>query len=120
MFHASVYGRIGQDPVQRTSAAGNTWATASIACDIASEGGPPLWLSIVAFGKIAELLLRHDKGDLLSISGKLQVNRWRDRDGNQREQLQIIADTVISARTVRPAGGRKRQQPREEQQLNLA
>ncbi|HEX2796054.1 MAG TPA: single-stranded DNA-binding protein [Immundisolibacter sp.] len=65
-------------------------------------------LGIVAFGKLADLLLRHAKGDLLSASGRMQVRRWTDTDGTGREQLQLVADALVSARTVRPGGGRKR------------
>jgi single-strand DNA-binding protein len=105
----AVYGRLGSDPVQRQSQAGKSWSTSSIAVqlDNSDQDAPPQWFGIVAFGQISETLCRHTKGDLLSIAGRLQLNRWRDRDGNDREQLQVIADSVVSSRTVRP-GGRKR------------
>lgn len=105
----AAYGRLGADPVKRTSAAGKDWATASIAVSL-SEGEDALtqWFGIVSFGKAAETLCRHSKGDLVSVSGRLQLNRYRDREGNDREQLQVVAETVISARTVR-GGGRPRQ-----------
>lgn len=61
----------------------------------------------MAFGKVAETLARHKKGDLISASGRLKLNRWTDRDGGEHEQLQIVADAVVSARSVRP-GGRRR------------
>jgi single-strand DNA-binding protein len=109
MMQASVYGRLGGDPTERVSQAGKTWVTASLALDIDDQDGPPFWLRVVAFGKVAETLCRHGKGDLLSVSGQIQVNRWIDRQsGEKREQLEIVADAVISARTVRPSGGKKR------------
>lgn len=102
----AAYGRLGADPVQRQSQNGKEWATASIAVAIAEdEDRPPLWFGIVAFGRMAETLCRHSKGDLVSVSGRLQLNRWQDRDGNGREQLQIVADALVSTRTVRPGGG---------------
>jgi single stranded DNA-binding protein len=107
----AVYGRLGADPVQRQSQSGKDWATASLAVGLAKdEDGPPTWFGIVAFGKTAEILCRHAKGDLVSVSGRVQLNRYRDRDGNAREQLQAIADGVISAKSVRPGGGRRREQ----------
>ncbi len=60
---------------------------------------------MLAFGKQAELLAGHHKGDMVSASGQLQLNRWKTQDGTQRETHQLIADTLISAKTVRP--GRK-------------
>jgi single-stranded DNA-binding protein len=69
-----------------------------------------LWLSVLAFGRQAEALLRHKQGDLVSMSGKVTQSRWTGQDGTGREQLRIIAESVISARTARPGGGRKANQ----------
>lgn len=44
----------------------------------------------------------------MSASGRVQVRRWTDTDGTGREQLQVVADALVPARTVRPGGGRKR------------
>ncbi|MCK9542488.1 MAG: single-stranded DNA-binding protein [Novosphingobium sp.] len=101
------YGRLGADPVRRTSQSGKDWATASLAVDLGNEeGAPPQWFNVVAFGRVAETLCRHNKGDLVSVSGRLQLNRWQDRDGKDHERMQVIADAVISARSVRPGGRR--------------
>jgi single stranded DNA-binding protein len=108
---AAIYGRLGADPVQRTSQAGKTWATASLAVDLGAgedQGEATVWFGIVAFSRTAEALCRHSKGDLLSVGGRLQVNRWRDNQGREQEKLQVIAEAVISARAVRPGGGRRR------------
>jgi single-strand DNA-binding protein len=108
---AAIYGRLGRDPEQRTSQAGNPWATATLAVNLAEEDdAPPVWFGVTAFGKVAEILCRHSKGDLISVSGRLQLSRWRDQQGLEREQLRIIADTVISAKSVRQGGGRERQE----------
>lgn len=106
----SAYGRLGADPAQRQSQAGKLWVTASLAVALADDAeAPPQWFQLVAFGRVAEVLARHAKGDLVSVSGKLQLNRWQDRDGKDQERLQVIADAVMSAQTVRPAGGRRRE-----------
>lgn len=105
----SCYGRLGGDPRSIPTKTGNAMAVATLAVDIAEDAeGPPQWFGVVAFGQVAETLLRHAKGDLLSISGRLQRRTYTDRNGEEREQLQVIADTIISARSVRPGGGRKR------------
>lgn len=111
MMQLAAYGRLGVTPTQRDTSTGNVMATATMAVDMATardEGAPPLWLGLVAFGRQAEELLRHKKGDLISVAGRAQRSRWTDRStGEQREQLQVVADSVLSARTVRP-GGRRR------------
>lgn len=63
---------------------------------------------MLCFGRAAETLARHRKGDLVSLAGRVSMNRWIGKDGGEREQLQVIADTAISARTVRPGVARKK------------
>lgn len=107
----SAYGRLGGDPRAIETATGRPMAVASLAGDVADPRGgdeqPPLWLGVVAFGYQAEQLLRHAKGDLLSVQGRLQRRVYTDSEGAQREQLQVVADGLVSARTVRPGGRRK-------------
>ena len=111
----AIHGRLGAEPVQRTSSSGTVWATASVAVSIdpSQQDGNAVneWFGIVAFGRVAESLCRHKKGDMLSAGGKLQLNTWKDKaTGADRRQWQVVADSVISARTVRGGGGRKRGQ----------
>lgn len=104
----SAYGRLVADPQTRIASNGNTIAMARMAvplpCNAADNGEATFWLGIVAFGKQAEVLARHQKGDLVSISGNMQLNQWSAQDGVKKEQSQVIADSVISARTARPRG----------------
>lgn len=102
----SAYGRLGSDPRAIETKSGKAMTVATLAVDVGEADAPPLWLGVVAFGKLAEDLLRHRRGDLLSVSGRLQVRHWTDSDGAQREQWQVVADALVSARTVRP-GARK-------------
>jgi len=106
-MQAAVYGRIGQDPRSIETKSGKTMALTSIAVNIGEGDDATLWMGVVAFGKVADELLRHGKGDLISASGRVQRNTWT-QNGEKREQLQVVADAVISARTVRPAGGKRK------------
>lgn len=102
----AAYGRLGGDPVERTAQSGKTWATASLAVN-GGDDKPTLWVSVVAFDRAAQDLCRHAKGDHVSVSGRLQLNKWNDHEGKEREQLQVVVDALVSARSVRPAGGRR-------------
>lgn len=104
-LHASAYGRLGGDPREISTKSGKAMAVGTLAVDVGDES--PLWVGLVAFGRLAEQLLRHVKDDPLSASGRVQVRRWTDTDGTGREQLQLVADALVSARTVRPGGRRK-------------
>lgn len=113
-MQASAYGRLGGDPRSIETRSGKAMTVATLAVDAGDDDGPPLWLGIVAFGRLADDLLRHAKGDPLSVSGRLQVRRWTDTEGAGREQLQVVADAIVSARSVRPGGGRKTAKARDE------
>lgn len=104
----AAYGRLGADPVKRTSPSGKEWATASIAVGTGDDDAPTIWLGIVAFDRLAETLCRHAKGGTLSVSGRLKLNRWRDKEGAEREQWQVVADAIVSAHGARPSGGGRR------------
>ena len=66
MITASVYGRLGGNPVTRTTASGKEMVTGSICVDVArpSDSEDAEWVSLVAFGTPAETLAKHRKGDL--------------------------------------------------------
>jgi single-strand DNA-binding protein len=106
----ALLGRLGGDPERRTAASGTDWWSASIAADLndsRTEDGAPTWMKIVAFGRLAETICRHSKGDLVAICGRLQMSRWKTAEGVDPEQLQILVDSIVSAKSVRPGGGRK-------------
>ena len=106
----SSYGRLVADPQTRTTASGTNMAMArmavSLPCNAAESGEVTFWLGVVAFGKQADALARHVKGDMVSVSGAMQVNQWTRKDGGTQQGYQVIADSIISARTVRPGGKR--------------
>ena len=66
-----------------------------------------LWLTVLAFGRVADEP-RHSAGDPVSVSGRLQLSRYVTNDGEAREGWQVIADSVVSSRSVRPGGGRRK------------
>jgi single-strand DNA-binding protein len=112
MMQIAAHGRLGQDPKEITTKTGTKMAVATIAVtlDTRGEDQETEWFGLVAFGKLAESLLRHKRGDMLSASGRVQINTWTTDGGEQRRQFQIVADSVVSARTVRPGGGKRRSQ----------
>ncbi|MGK3687176.1 single-stranded DNA-binding protein, partial [Escherichia coli] len=40
----------------------------SLPCSQAQDGQATLWLSVIAFGKQADFLAKHQKGDVASVS----------------------------------------------------
>ena len=110
MIRASIYGRLGADPVERETRNGKTMVTASLAVSAGrpDAGEETQWFKLIAFGRAAEALARHVKGDLIGCMGELYRNRYTARDGQERESWNVTVEAIVSARTVRPGGGRKR------------
>ena len=110
MIRAALYGRLGADPVERETRNGKAMVTASLAV---SAGRPDAdeetqWFNLIAFGRAAKDLARHTKGDLVACMGGLTKNRYTAHTGQEREGWSLTVDAIVSARTVRPTGGRKR------------
>lgn len=107
----SAHGRLITDVQVRSTGKGTPMAIArmavSLSCHSATEGQDTLWLGVVAFGRVAESLALHKKADMLSVSGAMRITHWPGQDGVQQTGYQIVADAVVSARTVRPGGGVK-------------
>ncbi|MGK3418841.1 single-stranded DNA-binding protein [Escherichia coli] len=119
----AAYGRLVDDPQVKQTSKGTPMTLArmavSLPCSQAQDGQATLWLSVIAFGKQADFLAKHQKGDVASVSGTMQVSQWTGQNGETRQGCQVIADSVISARTARP-GGKKGQQGQATDALNRA
>ncbi|MER3011866.1 single-stranded DNA-binding protein [Serratia nematodiphila] len=119
----AAYGRLVADVQSKPTSNGNTMAFArmavSLPCHSAESGEAPFWLGVVAFGKQAEALARHTKGDMVSVSGNMQVSQWTAQDGSTASGYQVVADSVVSARTARP-DGKKGQQGQADNALQRA
>lgn len=116
----SVYGRLVADPQEKQTQSGKAMTTGKMAVTLPAKNGErTLWLSLVAFGKQAELLARHKKGDMIRASGNMTANVWTDSAGVERESYQIMLDALISPRTVRPLN-KSEQQGQAENALQRA
>ena len=108
----AAYGRLVDDPQTKQTSKGTPITLArmagSLPCSQAQDGQATLWLSVLAFGKQADQLAGHEKGNVISVSGVMQVSQWTGQDGETRQGYQVIADSVISAKTVRPGGSRRK------------
>ncbi|SMG37423.1 single-stranded DNA-binding protein [Cedecea sp. NFIX57] len=106
----AAHGRLVADVQTKTTGNGTSMAYSRMAvplpCRASDNGETTLWLGITAFGKQADLLARQQKGDLISVAGAMQVNQWTGQDGTTQSGYSLVAESVISARTVR-GGARK-------------
>lgn len=97
----AVYGRVAADiQTKPTNSGGNmafTRIAVSLPCRVLESGEAKMWLGVTAFGKQADTLARHQKGDLVSVSGQQQVNQWTGQDDSTQSGYALVADSVISA-----------------------
>ena len=101
MMFANAIGRLGREPKSIETKTGTPMSVASLAVDLSDRDGEfhTQWLNLVGFGKCADLLAAHKKGDRVSVSGRCQINRWTNDEGQPQVQLSIVADSVISGRS---------------------
>lgn len=119
----AAHGRLVDDPQVKQTSKGTPMTLArmavSVPCHNADDGQATLWLAVTAFGKQADALAKHHKGELVSVAGNMQVSQWTGQNSETRQGWQVIADSVISARTARP-GGKKGKQGQATDALNRA
>lgn len=54
------------------------------------------WHSVVMWRGLAELAQKYlHKGSRIYLEGKLRTHSWEDRDGNRRQQTEIVADNMV-------------------------
>jgi single-strand DNA-binding protein len=109
LIRAVIHGRIGNDPVQRETRTGTSMCTTSVAVNVAkpNEDAVTEWISVAAFGSVGEVLARHEKGDAITAMGALTRSSFTGRDGQQRTVWSLLAESLLSVRTVRTSGARQ-------------
>ena len=97
--YCTFVGNAGRAPEIRTTADGTQIASFSLAVSTWSreaEGkGEPIWLRIVAFGKLAETAEKFvKKGSQVLVAGRLAVSDYTTKDGKEKTAIEIIAQTI--------------------------
>lgn len=92
-------GRITRDLELRHTQSGVPVTSFSIACDrdFKSQTGEKEtdFFDVVAWRNTAEFVCKHfDKGRMAVVEGKLQTRSYKDKDGNNRRMVEIVADNI--------------------------
>ncbi len=54
----------------------------------------------ISFGKTAEIVSKYvEKGNLILIEGSVQINKWQDRNGVNRENAEVLVNRVVFLET---------------------
>lgn len=86
----TILGYVGSDPQSR-QVGENTVTSFSIATSEKSGGEEKTtWFRVNAWNKLAELVNNHvKKGSQLYIEGRLTLNEFKDKDGNNRTSAEV-------------------------------
>lgn len=92
-------GRITRDPELRTTNSGKNVVEFSIAVQKRmkpTDGSPDAdFFRIKAWGQTADYVNNYlTKGRLVALDGRLETRKWQDKDGNNRETVEVVADNV--------------------------
>lgn len=104
-------GRLGGDAELKYTSQGSAMATFSVAVDDVkkAEGDQTEWVRATVWGEAAEQLApRLVKGTGVYLEGRLRLEVWTTREGEQRSTLKL------SAWSCQPMGQIGRQRPRQD------
>ena len=98
--HITIMGRLTRDPELRTTQAGVSVTSFTVAVDRdfgGRDGGERQtdFIDCVAWRSTGEFVSKYfHKGSMIVVSGRLQSRKWQDREGNNRTSWEINADNV--------------------------
>lgn len=96
-------GRLTRDPELRHTQSGTPVASFSLAVerDFASKENNEKstdFIDIVAWRNTAEFVSKYFlRGQLVAVTGRLQIRDWKDKDGNNRRSAEVICENAYFA-----------------------
>lgn len=119
MNSVNIMGRLTKDPDVRYSAEGKAFGRFSIAVKrrFAKDGENPTdFFDCICFGKTAEFLDKYiQKGRNVAVSGSLRQDSFVDRNGQKRQSVQIVADTIDFADSNKGEASEAKEEPKKQE-----
>lgn len=118
----AIMGRLVADPELRTTTQGNSVCSFRIACDRSyvqqGQERQADFIDVVAWRHQADFVSKYfQRGILIAVEGSLQTRNYKDKQGNNRTAVEVVANNISFA-------GAKRQDsqsaPSYEQQTKAA
>ena len=105
---AAIQGRLVADPQLRQTMTGKNVASFRLACDRGrknSDGSNAVdFLDIVAWKNTADFAAQYlTKGKMVTVSGRIQTRQYQDRNGNNRQAVEIVASDISFCESKRQA-----------------
>lgn len=95
MNSISIVGRLTADPELRRTQDGTAVCTYSLAVKRPKVKDTTDFIECVTWRQGAEYLSQYGhKGNVVAVSGSLQIRSWTDKDGNKRKTAEVVTDSV--------------------------
>lgn len=107
---AIIMGRLTADPTLKKTTSGTSVASFTLAVDrdfANKDTGEKEtdFINVVAWRSTADFVSKYfAKGRMAAVSGRVQVRKWQDNDGNNRYATEIVADSVYFGDNKRSEG----------------
>jgi single-strand DNA-binding protein len=93
--HITIMGRLTKDVELRRTNTGTAVASFTLAVDRDFGEKETDFIEVVAWRQTAEFVSKYfSKGRMAVVSGRLQIRKWNDKDGNKRSTAEVVADNV--------------------------
>ena len=95
----ALMGRLTFEPEVRTTPSGVSVMRFQVACDRkyqrSGQDRQADFIDCVAWRQTAEFIGRYfHKGSMIAVEGTLQTSSYTDKNGNQRKQVEVLANNV--------------------------
>ena len=113
-----IQGRLTKDPELRFTQNDKAVATITLACerDFRQTGEKPEtdFIDVVAWGKTGEFGAKYfSKGDMMVVSGRIQVRTWKNDNGETRSKMEVNAERIYFCGSKKAKNDRGNQQSLE-------
>lgn len=97
--HITIMGRLTRDVELRMTNSGTAVASFTLAVDRDYSGKDAEketdFIDCTAWKHTAEFVSKYfSKGRMAVVSGRLQMRKWTDKDGNKRVSAEVVADNI--------------------------
>ena len=120
MNRVILMGRLGQDPELRTTGGGTSVCDLNLATEDSFKGKDGSWSKktewhkVTVWGKTADNACKYlNKGSGVLVEGRIETQKWQDKQGNDRYTTKVVADKVeFLPKNISDSGGGRREESR--------
>ena len=110
MNHISIMGRLVRDPELRHTQSGTPVVsfTLSVDRDFKTQSGEKEtdFIDVVAWRSTAEFVSKYfSKGRMAIVAGRLETRNWKDKEGNSRKAVEVVAESVYFGDSKKESSG---------------